>query len=125
MSPEITALESQLAAAIEILQPFADDYAAAADMFTSEEDEEYMDICYNAYLLVTAWHARQSAGQPSTDAGLASIPPERAEVVARINQRHTYYLATIASRHERERKEAEDWYQRALNEALNSDENGI
>lgn len=57
---QITALENQLAAAIAALQPFADDYAAAADMFTSEEDQEYMDTFYNAYLQVIAYRARQS-----------------------------------------------------------------
>lgn len=110
---QIAALESELAAAIDALR----------DVITYD-DQQMRDAAMD---LITSHDARQSTEvlPPVTNDPPPVIPPERAEAVARINQRHTYYLAMLASRHEREREETEDWYRRALNEALNSDENGI
>lgn len=136
---QIAALESELAAAIQSLEKLsgwlnranyspANEYTTEthtwSDVERMAEDMRFQGDWQQADELVEAWKARQPANQ-STDAGFASIPPERADAVALVQQKHQLERAMLASRHERECRETEDWYQRAMNEALNSDENGI
>lgn len=120
---QITALESELAAAIAIMRKFDLGFAMQS---TCRPELVETSVPVAVFRENSQWLDTYDARQLSTTEPMPPvIPPERAEAVARINQRHTYYLAMLASRHEREREETEDWYRRAMNAALNEDENGV
>lgn len=117
----ITELESRLAQAVDALRPLCEVFIGIGDMLDPEEDKEYIDICYNAYLVVTAYDARQAADVPA----LPAIPPERADALARVQQRYADDKAQVSRVYADGLARVRDAYLRAMNAALNADENGL